>query len=310
MRVVIHFKLIRDAILKAGLSETEWAKRYGFSQRAVNSWVKEERAPRFKNILKLAQALDCSVSDICPNLPCEEFREAVIKTGDHSMLQAAYENKTYPKEFLDQVSQEMNIKITVNEQGANMTKLAFYRRKAGLTQESLGEKLGVSNKTISKWETGKCLPDVEMMMKLSRALGVSISELYECIENAKDGTKEDYNEERIWQYKKYSIVSCFLILLSLVFLLFLTENWSRFDNIEDILRFILIMFSIASFTLGIFFQLAQFIRLYSYSKNKYYREEYVKVMKKYGIIFLVCLSAVLIIPLIVIVIANVVDFLN
>ena len=43
------------------------------------------------------------------------------------------------------------------------------------------------------------------------------------------------------------------------------------------------MFSIASFTLGIFFQITQFIRLYSYSKNKYYREEYIKVMKKYGI---------------------------
>ena len=104
---IINFKLVREAIQKSGLSETEWAKRYGFSQRAVNSWVKEERAPRFKNILKLAQALDCSVSDICPNLPCEEFREAVITTGDHSMLQAAYENKTYPKEFLDQISQDL-----------------------------------------------------------------------------------------------------------------------------------------------------------------------------------------------------------
>ena len=189
-------------------------------------------------------------------------------------------------------------------------KIAEMRKQNNMTQKDLAEKLNVSDKVISKWETGKCLPDVEMMMKLSRALGVSISELYECIENTEDRVKEDYNEERIWQYKKYSIVSCFLILLSLVFLLFLTENWSRFDNIEDILRFILIMFSIASFTLGIFFQLAQFIRLYSYSKNKYYREEYVKVMKKYGIIFLVCLSAVLIIPLIVIIIANIVDFLN
>lgn len=186
-------------------------------------------------------------------------------------------------------------------------KIAEMRKQNNMTQKDLAEKLNVSDKVISKWETGKCLPDVEMMMKLSRALGVSISELYECIDNTKDGTKEDYNEERIWQYKKYSILSYFLILLSLVFLLFLDGNWSRFDNIEDILRFILIMFSIVSFTLGIFFQITQFIRLYSYSKNKYYREEYVKVMKKYGIIFLVCLSVVLIIPLIII-IANVVDF--
>ncbi|MBQ8414322.1 MAG: helix-turn-helix transcriptional regulator [Clostridia bacterium] len=187
-------------------------------------------------------------------------------------------------------------------------KIAEMRKQNNMTQKDLAEKLNVSDKVISKWETGKCLPDVEMMMKLSRALGVSISELYECVEKTTTGTAEDYNEERIWQYKKYSIVSYFLILLSLVFLLFLTVNWSRFDNIEDILRFILIMLSIASFTLGIFFQITQFIRLYSYSKNKYYREEYVKVMKKYGIIFLVCLSVVLIFPLIVTIIANVVDF--
>ncbi len=177
-------------------------------------------------------------------------------------------------------------------------KIAQMRKMNNMTQKDLAEKLNVSDKVISKWETGKCLPDVETMLKLSKVLDVSISELYECVEKSEKTTAEDYNEERIWQYKKYSIVSYFLILLSLVFLLFLTVNWSRFDNIEDILRFILIMFSISSFILGIFFQLTQFIRLYSFSKNKYYREEYVKVMKKYGIIFLVCLAVVLIIPIV------------
>jgi transcriptional regulator with XRE-family HTH domain len=174
-----------------------------------------------------------------------------------------------------------------------------------MTQKDLAEKLNVSDKVISKWETGKCLPDVEMMMKLSRALGISISELYECVEKTNTGTAEDYNEERIWQYKKYSIVSYFLILLSLVFLLFLTKNWSRFDNIEDLLRFILIMLSISSFTLGIIFQLTQFIRLYSYSKNKFYKEEYIGVLKKYGIIFLICLAIVLIVPQIITIIYNI-----
>lgn len=184
-------------------------------------------------------------------------------------------------------------------------KIAQMRKMNNMTQKDLAEKLNVSDKVISKWETGKCLPDVETMLKLSKVLDVSISELYECVEKSEKTTAEDYNEERIWQYKKYSIVSYFLILLSLVFLLFLTVNWSRFDNIEDILRFILIMFSISSFILGIFFQLTQFIRLYSFSKNKYYREEYVKVMKKYGIIFLICLAIVLIVPQIITIIYNI-----
>lgn len=184
-------------------------------------------------------------------------------------------------------------------------KIAQMRKMNNMTQKDLAEKLNVSDKVISKWETGKCLPDVETMLKLSKVLDVSISELYECIEKNKNTTADDYNEERIWQYKKYSIVSCFLILLSLVFLLFLTKNWSRFDNIEDILRFILIMLSISSFTLGIIFQLTQFIRLYSYSKNKFYKEEYTGVLKKYGIIFLICLAIVLIVPQIITIIYNI-----
>ena len=184
-------------------------------------------------------------------------------------------------------------------------KIAEMRKQNNMTQKDLAEKLNVSDKVISKWETGKCLPDVETMLKLSKVLDVSISELYECVEKSEKTTAEDYNEERIWQYKKYSIVSCFLILLSLVFLLFLTKNWSRFDNIEDILRFILIMLSISSFTLGIIFQLTQFIRLYSYSKNKFYKEEYTEVLKKYGIIFLICLAIVLIVPQIITIIYNI-----
>ena len=37
--------------------------------------------------------------------------------------------------------------------------IAQKRKEKNLTQEQLAEKIGVSNKTISKWETGKCMPD-------------------------------------------------------------------------------------------------------------------------------------------------------
>ena len=187
MRVVIHFKLIRDAILKSGLSETEWAKRYGFSQRAVNSWAKEERVPRYKNLIRLSQALECSVSELCPNLPCEEFHAAVIATGDHSMLQAAYENKTYPKEFLDQVSQEMNIKITVNEQGDIMIKdLAYYRKRKGISQEEMGEKLGVPKANISAWENGTRGIPLKHFDKIARMLDLTEAELQEVIAHCRE----------------------------------------------------------------------------------------------------------------------------
>ena len=55
--------------------------------------------------------------------------------------------------------------------------IAALRKEKGLTQEQLGEKLGVTNKTISRWENGNYTPDVEMLTLLSKEFGVSINEL-------------------------------------------------------------------------------------------------------------------------------------
>ena len=51
------------------------------------------------------------------------------------------------------------------------------REKKGLTQRDLAEQIGVSDKTISKWETGKGLPDITLLEPLSAALGISVTEL-------------------------------------------------------------------------------------------------------------------------------------
>lgn len=55
--------------------------------------------------------------------------------------------------------------------------LCDLRREKGYTQERLGEKIGVTNKTISRWETGTYLPPVEMLQILSDLYGVSINEI-------------------------------------------------------------------------------------------------------------------------------------
>ncbi len=55
--------------------------------------------------------------------------------------------------------------------------IAQRRRGLNLTQEQLAERLNVSNKTVSKWENGRCLPDYRVVGDLCAALGVSVSEL-------------------------------------------------------------------------------------------------------------------------------------
>ena len=55
--------------------------------------------------------------------------------------------------------------------------LAQLRREQEMTQEQLGEKLGVTNKTVSRWENGNYLPPVEMLQALSEFYGLTINEL-------------------------------------------------------------------------------------------------------------------------------------
>lgn len=52
-----------------------------------------------------------------------------------------------------------------------------FREEQHLTQNQLAERIGVTNKAVSKWETGKGLPDITLVEPLANALGVSVPEL-------------------------------------------------------------------------------------------------------------------------------------
>ena len=55
--------------------------------------------------------------------------------------------------------------------------LAACRKEKDLTQRQLAELLHVSDKTVPKWETGKGLPEAQLMLPLCEALGISVNEL-------------------------------------------------------------------------------------------------------------------------------------
>ena len=55
--------------------------------------------------------------------------------------------------------------------------IAKRRKQKGLTQSQLAEYLGVSNKTVSKWETGGGLPDISLLIDLADALSITIDDL-------------------------------------------------------------------------------------------------------------------------------------
>ena len=51
------------------------------------------------------------------------------------------------------------------------------RKRKGLTQKQLAIKLGISDKTISKWEVGKGMPELSLMVPLCEILGITTDEL-------------------------------------------------------------------------------------------------------------------------------------
>lgn len=63
--------------------------------------------------------------------------------------------------------------------------IRMLREKAGLTQKQLADQLCLSDKTISKWETNRGLPDITLINPLATTLGVSVSELLSghCMQN-------------------------------------------------------------------------------------------------------------------------------
>lgn len=65
------------------------------------------------------------------------------------------------------------------------------RKEKNMTQETLAERLGVSNKTISKWETGKCMPDYNVIEPLCKELDITVAELL-------DGEEKVNNSIRVY----------------------------------------------------------------------------------------------------------------
>ena len=67
------------------------------------------------------------------------------------------------------------------------------RKAKKLTQEGLAEKLGITNKSISKWENGNCLPDSSLFKPLCQILDISINELF-AGKKLNDEDKKEANE--------------------------------------------------------------------------------------------------------------------
>lgn len=68
------------------------------------------------------------------------------------------------------------------------------RKEKGMTQAQLAEALGVTNKAVSKWETGEAMPDTALLLPIARIFGVSVDEL---LAGKRSAEKEDSEDDHI-----------------------------------------------------------------------------------------------------------------
>ena len=85
--------------------------------------------------------------------------------------------------------------------GAN---IAAYRKRDGLTQASLAEKLNYSDKAVSKWERGESVPDVLTLMQLADLFGITISDLV-CDPNALPENSDSKLEKAMTQVSEKAL---------------------------------------------------------------------------------------------------------
>ncbi len=107
------------------------------------------------------------------------------------------------------------------------------RKELGLTQKELADKLSISDKTVSRWESSNQMPDAMLMPDIAQCLQISLNELYGIKENIVDTDKncsydtERYPKVKLWlniSYKLSMLLSVFVVLLGCIFKLFYNYN--------------------------------------------------------------------------------------
>ena len=101
--------------------------------------------------------------------------------------------------------------------------IAGKRKNLGLTQKQLAEKIGMSDKSVSKWERGICLPDVSLYFDLCSILGISINEflagediVHENIEKKSEENIISVVTDSKRKQKSLKYIICALLILSIL----------------------------------------------------------------------------------------------
>ena len=139
--------------------------------------------------------------------------------------------------------------------------ISLCRKNKNLTQEQLAEKLNITDRAVSKWERGLCLPDASIMIPLCEILGIHVNELLsgEMLNNKDYDKKAEENllemakreESQNKKLMMYEIVIGLMSCITFITLIFV----SSYAIENNIIRIILFVFAFVILIIGISFAL-------------------------------------------------------
>ena len=132
------------------------------------------------------------------------------------------------------------------------------RKEKNMTQETLADRLGVSNKTISKWETGKCMPDYSVIEPLCKELDITVAELLDGEEKANNSIRvyddlqvlDLIKRTQVLENQRTSLYGFILIIMGLALLL-LHYNIGGSD-VRDFISGLFLGISIVEMLIGVY----------------------------------------------------------
>lgn len=142
--------------------------------------------------------------------------------------------------------------MLINEQ------IVMKRKALNLSQKELAEKLDVTDKTVSRWERGSSIPDVEMLKKLSIVINLDLNEVFSTID-VSINEDEKVNYEAIKQFRiGYFVMALLLLFASILFLIIKKSQYPDSDKFVQvlfptffILAILMIMAGIIIFTIKV-----------------------------------------------------------
>lgn len=137
--------------------------------------------------------------------------------------------------------------------------IAECRKEAGFTQASLGEQLGITDRAVSKWENGKSMPDISIMMDLCELLNINVNELLTGERLSMENYKLKAEENLLELQKQEELNNKKLLMLETVIgysssIAFLVMIFAASFAVENIWwRLVLIVAGMAIFVVGVIY---------------------------------------------------------